>query len=167
MYGFLLKPGHGVKTWHEQTQLLHSLRDKGWHIIYLRRVNILRQTISMAIAKQRKKWHDTSANSPEKLNIHLDTGAVVTELIKLEKSSLLFDKLFQQLAAVSIVYETDLLATSAHQGTLERLFSWLQLFTVPVQTELVKTTSEQLSDVVQNYGELAVRLNGTRYGQFL
>lgn len=145
-----------------------GLQENGWKIVYISRQNLLRQNISLLIGLARQKWHDTADKPFSDRKIQIDSQ----ELIKyLKLSDLYLEKereIIGNLPHVNVTYEQDLFNSDRHQPTLDRVFDYLGLSSVPVKTKYVKTSAnKKLSDSIENYAEIAAALEKTKYAQFL
>ena len=68
---------------------------------------------------------------------------------------------------ITIVYEEDLLPGDKQQKTMDRIFDYLDLPSVSVRTNLVRTTSDNMSDFIENYEEVVNIISQTKYAEFL
>lgn len=166
VFGFKVKIYQLTDTQHvDPTDFLKALQDQAYKIIYLHRSNLLRHAISNTFAEARQSYHDRSIGprpsltvDPEQLigvmqrrQAHLDNEAVVLEG---------FDHL-------TLEYEKDLLDPAQHQPTADRVFAFLGIEPVSVETDLSRSVSGSLADRITNYEELATALEGTEFGRFL
>lgn len=68
---------------------------------------------------------------------------------------------------ITIVYEEDLLPGDKQQKTMDIIFDYLDLPSVSVRTNLVRTTSDNMSDFIENYEEVVNIISQTKYAEFL
>jgi hypothetical protein len=76
----------------------------------------------------------------------------------------------QALAGTSylpLLYEEHLLKPTHHQQTLNRVFDYLGVESIPVKTRFQKTTAPQISDFIENYDEIESLVAQTDYARFL
>ena len=149
-------------------QFLIDMLDDGWKIIHLQRDNILRQVISLLAARQRKVFHiksKTKSPSPEKIRV--DCNKVLSEIKQREDYQEEDNKVLEGLPHITVVYENDLLREQDHQKTVDRIFEYLDIHSVPVQTNFVRLTPNHLSDLVENYDELVGIISQSKYAHFL
>jgi len=66
-----------------------------------------------------------------------------------------------------INYERDLLNEENHQGTMDKVFEYLGVYSVPVHTNYVKTTPDNLEQVLDNYDEVIDAVRNSEYAHFL
>lgn len=148
-------------------KFLLSLHKNRWKIIYLERKNLLRQSISAMIAAIRKEYCDTAENPLKNSKFYIDCDELITGIEYYERQLIEEKKLLKKLPHIMLIYEDDLLTAEEHQKSLDRIFDYLGLNTVPVKTTLVKTSSDNMSNFIQNYNEVVSVVNKTKYSQFL
>lgn len=148
-------------------EFVNTLNTNNWTIINVVRQNYLRSIISSKVAAARNKWHFHSQDLPRMQKINVDPDLL---LQCLEKRELYIDKeseILSKIQHIRVVYETDLLLPENHQSTCDRIFEALEVNSVKVKSKLVKTTANELSDVIENYDEIASKIGKTKYAQFL
>lgn len=170
VYGFKLKIYHltGAQQIDNVKEFLCQLYDQGWKIIYLFRRNILRQVISGFVARERKSYHYRVGD--ERLNlekIEIDCDELLREMrgrwMLLEKEK----EVLKNLPHLTINYEDHLLSAEKHQKTLDRIFSYLDVLSMSVKTDLLKITTDRLSDFIENYEEVIQILEKSEFSEFL
>lgn len=167
IYGFKVKLYQVIRQKRSCKIFLSHLYTQDWKIIYLRRLNLLRQAISVLIGKERNKWHDTEKSPLQNLQIYIDFSEFIMQIEGLEKSLRKEQEILKNLPHFKIVYEEDLLPQDKHQATLDKVFDYLGVESVPVKTKYYRTTSNCLSDFIQNYEEFLEFVNKTKYAKFL
>jgi len=151
----------------DSQNFLLKLYQAGWKIIDLRRRNLVRQQISVLIAKKRNQWINTLENPLEKFKIDID-GIELIKRIQEQEIHLAHDKkMLEQIPHLTITYEDDLLRTEQHQKTVDRIFEYLGIESTPVTTKYVKTTPAQLSNIIENHEEIVYMLSENKYAKFL
>lgn len=136
--------------------------DLGYKIIFLRRENLLRQTLSKHYAVHRNAWHDKgkSDHRPKmKVNIkeligHLQEGRI---LDRYEEEAL------AGLDYITVSYEEDLKTVEAQKETTARVRDYLGLEHFEAKTNLRKITAAKLEDFIENAKELQEVLKGSSY----
>lgn len=167
-FGFILHLRHILMMKNlEQDEFLSQLHNNGWHIIHLHRNNVLRQQISLEIGKQRGLWHSNSENTIPVQKYQIDPADLLRRVRLREIKAKLETEILAKCPHLSIVYEDDLLNTEMHQSTLDRVFDFLQLPSVPVTTALARTSRDSLQDMILNYPELESAVTSAGYGEFL
>lgn len=170
VYGFKLKIYHltGAQQIDNVKEFLWQLYDQGWKIIYLFRRNIFRQVISGFVARERKSYHYRVGDKPLNLEkIYIDCDELFREmrgrLTLLEKEK----EVLKNLPHLTVNYEDHLLSAEMHQKTLDRIFSYLDVSSVSVKTDLLKITPDRLYDLIKNYKEVTQIIKNTEYSEFL
>lgn len=166
VYGFHVQIYQLMETQKiDPKKFLSNLHKNGWKIIYLRRLNILRQSVSVIIAQTRQKYYDTSAN-PLK-GIYIECDELIGWLERREINLMKEKEALDGLPHIRIVYEEDLLRAEKHQKTLDTIFDYLGISSVPVKTKLARISSDQMPDFIQNYEEVVCVISKTKYAKFL
>lgn len=148
-------------------QFMFHLQKSGWKIIYLRRANLLRQAISELIARSRDEWADTTKTPLRNLRIHIDCNRLLDLIKYREKMLRQEENALKNLLYLPVVYEADLLQSQRQQETLNCIFNYIGLSSISVKTKYFRTTSDRLSDFVQNYDEMVSAVKQTDYYRFI
>lgn len=138
-----------------------------YKIIHLHRRNYLRQAISGILSHFRQTWHDTKESPLEGKKFVFNFDKLMNQIQWIEKCKQREKEILEGLDYLYICYEDDLLDNSKHQQTLDKIFDYLDVESVPVGTNLFRTTSDQLSDFIENYDEIAEAVKKTKYAKFL
>lgn len=144
-----------------------GLAEEGWSIIFLRRNNILRQSISNIYAEEGNKYHYYKSDHRSNKTIVVDCEQVVRMMERRNRYS--HDELvvLRDLAVHKVDYERDLLDPATHQSTMDRVFEFLKLPSAPVKTDLVRSIAGTLENSIENYDELKERLKKTDFEKYL
>ena len=167
VFGFKVFVHHLIDDQRIQPRrFLDDLHHRGYQIVYLKRENILRHSLSQCLRKATGVTHSTS-------------GQVVRERYRIDVDYLLRhmkvrDRMWQEAehalegkSFYRLTYEDDLQDGSRHQATVDGIFSFLGLDSAPVHSELKRINDKCLSDLIENYDELAQTLSGTKYEMWL
>lgn len=149
------------------TKFMLKLHENDWKIIYIKRINILRQAISELIAMSRNIWLTTEENCCADFKVYIDCKQLIQQ-IRWHKNLLLEEKnVLEKLPHLTIIYENNLLRSERHQETLDGVFNYLEINSVSVKTKLVRNSSDRMSDFIQNYEEVVKFIEQTEYAKFL
>lgn len=152
----------------EPRRFLETLQADGWKTIYLRRSNVLRQSVSNLIAEQRRLYHERKgAARPELGKLRVELDDLLRRMQEREDYLAAEAEVLRELPYVPVEYETDLLDPGAHQRTLDRLFDFIGTSRVPVSTELKRINDRRLADLLENFDEVADRLAETRWAPLI
>jgi hypothetical protein len=169
VYGFKVKIAqlryeHGYENYDE---ILSNLYKDGYKFIYLRRSNYFRHKLSNIISAQTKIFHIKNGDSgvSRKVKIECDQlmeGIRYGEIVnKTEAENL------KEIDHITINYEDDLIENSMHQETADKIFKYLGLKSVKVDTELKRIVPEDLKEIILNYDEVYNYFKDTEYIKFL
>ena len=146
-------------------QFFDMLDEFNLKVIYLYRDNVIKQTVSRI---NRKRLHDhTQLHNLEKDVPPLPAFAITPEEFKqwFEQTHHRSTEIHEYMHCVKrpqlrISYE-DLLAD--HDKVFERIFDFLEVDPQPMESKLVKNTSDNLRDVLTNFDELRMLYAGTKF----
>ncbi len=131
---------------------LAGLVADGWGLVALERHDVLRQTLSTAVASVTGTYHRRD-DEPPAGPIPVDPQLVV-QGIRLRLGNLESDRhALAGLPHVTVVYERDLLDPAGHQATANRVFDHLGLSPASVAANLRRTSSRPSSDIA-NWDEV-------------
>ncbi len=168
VYGFHAQISQLLQTHHiSPAAFLRQLDEDGWRIIYLRRQNILRQSISSMIAERRRLWHTANPADLPDQRFQIDLDELMAWLERRQHYHSLESQSLQGLPHLSLVYEKNLLPNSQHQTTMNQVFAFLNLQPVAVEAQLKRLSGDNLSDSVANYQELVNRVITSPYQEYL
>lgn len=152
-------------------RLLSYMRDHGFRFIRLRRRNLLAQMASLRLAFQTQVWVKSTAapinKAPTKIHIDLDT--LLSEFETREREEAQVDRWLGDGAPSLTLFYEDLSTSSGSlaDGPRARLNHFLRR---PLSTDVVAQTRKlapPLSELIENYDEVARALTGTQFERFL
>jgi len=173
VYGVDLKLDHictvFLRRLYDPQRFMKRLNRKGWKIIFIRRTNVLRQALSNLLALKRQTYQVRSESERLQYQDKLSIGyaPLINEMKKMEKISLLEDRVLQQLPHIRIQYEEDLLNEDNHQQTVDRICDFLEIPKAPVQAQHVRLSSDNIQDFIGNYPEIVKAVRNTKYSKYL
>lgn len=140
----------------------------GWKIIYLKRTDIVRHAMSNVVAAHRSSFHHKASQGKFELKKFRVDSADFIRRIRLRAGWLKDEEeVLRDLPYLPVTYETDLLRPERHQDTTDRVFDFLGAARAPVKTELVRTSKDQLSDVIENYDDVIQAISRTEYAPYV
>jgi LPS sulfotransferase NodH len=150
-------------------EFLHDLHDRGWQVIYLRRDNILRQTISILAAKARGAYSHAVNDGPLRdRTLAVDVPLLLNILRKRSQHVADEAACLVGIPHAEVCYEDDLLRETAQRETAARLFRLINVADdVLVKTKWVRTGRDILADSIANYREVEAALVGTQFEKYL
>jgi LPS sulfotransferase NodH len=165
VYGFKLLSSHfRIQRIADPQGFFDRLRADGYHVISLRRQNVLRQAISHIYAEYRGKFHHFQNSGEQKfVTMHLDLDDLKRELDMADELLKLEDKLLTGVPYLRLSYEDNLAEQRSQQSAVDLVCSYLGIPTWDVSTDLVKTTPQDLTTIIENYAELEAFVAGTKY----
>lgn len=167
-YGFKVSIEHLARVQNiESKTFLANLSGLNWKIIYLQRQNVLRQAISMQIARIRKRWQDNVVNPLSGDKFNLDCQQLKRDLDRIERDLISESRNLEGIAHKMILYERDLLDSRQHQATMDEVFDYLGISRAPVKSTVFRTTSDKMSDFIENDEEIVSFISQTKYAKFL
>ncbi|MDY6786012.1 MAG: hypothetical protein SW833_26270 [Cyanobacteriota bacterium] len=171
VYGFDLKISQLIdillKSQGSPEDFLWKLHQDGWKIIYLQRLNIFRQVVSNLVAQSRGKWHEKHQEKLQRSQVSIDLKELMQQLKRYDNNLVQAQKMLQKLPYCEITYESDLLNADNHQNTLDRIFDYLGVESVPIKAQLKKVSQKSLDQDIENYQEVVDFISQTNYAKFL
>lgn len=170
-FGFHVKPtqlrnvqGLGPAGWPGFVAAMHA---RGWRIIHLWRENALAQFLSWERAKVIGRTHVRSRGELSKAKVRLDPDTIVRRLgnrvcrLEEERAAL------RDLPHVDLSYERDLRDAQTRERALDRVLAHIDMPRAPMSSPLLRMGLPRLSDMIENYDEIAAALAGTPHRRFL
>ncbi|MDY6786013.1 MAG: sulfotransferase [Cyanobacteriota bacterium] len=171
IYGFDLKVIQVFETlpqFQESPEcFLQKLHQEGWKIIYLKRLNLLRQSISNLMARSRNEWHEKKDKLIQRQSVVIEVEKLMAEIEYHEDNLQKASALLKDIPHLDLTYESDLLDSENHQKTLDQIFSYLEIESVPVKSKHRKVARENIARDLKNYEEIEAFLSQTQYATFL
>ncbi|MBU0512077.1 MAG: hypothetical protein KKD28_02390 [Chloroflexi bacterium] len=169
MYGFKLNTYHfRIQKTEYPVEFVGEIQRAGYKIISLKRRNLLRQAISHMYALHRDAFHHRESQGKQafdRFNVGLDQLQEKLELFETYRE--LRDQILDHFPSLQLYYEDDLLDSTRHQATVDKVSDFLGILPSRVQTDLRKTTPKELQSFVENYDEVKAYLSGTVYAKYL
>lgn len=145
----------------DPASFVRALQGGGWRLMSLQRKNLLRQEISLVMAKHRKALGHKEptrlrkTDAPLKLApVRVDVARLLAQMTSADKEWRGRQKLLDGLPHLALSYEDDLLVADRHQDTANKAFAFLGLPPATVDPQIVKTGRRDLSAMIENYDEL-------------
>lgn len=148
-------------------QLIDYLYDQKWKIIYLKRNNTLHQSISALYANHKKQWVYSESKPLIKEPIYINPQKLLNALNRNQRITHAEEQCLMNKKYFSLTYEDDLLNSTQHQKTVDKVFDYFELSSVPVSSQYRKMISNNLADDILNYEEIVDFVSQTQYAHFL
>ena len=132
---------------------LEAMTERGYHIIYLRRQNLLRHVVSNWIAEARGGFHKTD-DRRESFTISVDRDRLRRALDEKRAFAGQERNAISAFPHHEIIYERDLEQVGSHQDTIDGVMRFLGLPSAPVSTDLRRINAQPLQQIVSNYDEM-------------
>jgi len=171
VYGCKIKYHHLA----EHSNLSHAqiksfmmdLHDDDWKIIYLRRNNVLRKSFSSIAGRQRGYRHVKQDSNKSLEKIRVDCNDLLDRLKASERRLEVDQDVLEGIPHLYIDYESDLLDANHHAKTCSRMFEFLGIPDTSVKAKFKRTSSDDLSETIENYEEVKEFLSKTKYAEWL
>ena len=146
---------------------IKELHSEGWKIIYLRRNNVLRKSVSSIAGRQRGYRHVRKEHGKALEKIWVDCDELLVSLRASERRIENDQDVLQDVPHLLVDYENDLLDASKHDQTCKRVFKFIGISDAKVQSKFRRTSSDDLSNTIENYNEVKKFLNNTKYADLM
>ncbi|HEX7003906.1 MAG TPA: hypothetical protein VF168_06950 [Trueperaceae bacterium] len=147
-------------------EFLDRMHDRGYRIIYLKRENLLRHSLSQYLRRATGVTHATSDGVVSR-RYAIDVDLLLRHMRDREEFWCLAEEALSGKPYHYLSYERDLQDGRSHQRTLDGVFSFLGVESAPVHTDLRRINDRRLVDLIENYDELAAALRATPYEMWL
>lgn len=145
------------------TQLVNT----GWKIIYLRRDDIVRQSVSTMIAMQKREWIVKQGETLSPQKYYIDPKILLSWLQRRVDHAAQEISILEDVEHIILTYEVDLLSSATHQTTMDKVFSYLNLPVIDVEAPTQRLSGDRLADSVVNYQEIATTILNSKFAQYL
>ena len=142
-------------------------REHGFQILYLRRTNLVRHALSNIRARRDTFHRKKSDPDAGPTALHVDPDHVVEWMQSSEALHEYEQSLLADVPHLSLTYEEHIRHADDHQSTVDSVCDFLGIESGPVESSYRKVTPLSLKERVANYDELARRLRGTPYAEYL
>lgn len=163
-YGFKLLSGQMTKE--DERRFIHQRIKKDWKIIFVYRKNILATAISYYIAFSHFEKSSSWFGPKSKLT-RIEPQGLIEYLERFQLEQDYQKEILENQAHLSLVYEEDFLDSDEHQNVCNRIFSYLNMPSSEVSSSMKKQGARVVSDRVENWEEVRVALEKTRFKKFL
>jgi len=168
VYGFKMQHNHlalqGLKN---EEAVIKYFRENDWKFIFLWRKNILRQALSLEIARERGVWFvsdpnkglDTVTISPHKL---------LSLMTQINNSHDIYRSLLQTSKYLELVYEDDLFDIVRQKVAMTKIAVFLDVYDeFEISPDIRKTVGRNLSASVKNWSEIDAYLKKSQFSELL
>lgn len=138
---------------------IHTLADRGWCIVHIRREDIVRQSISAILAVQRGQWVARNTTPADQTPIEIDIERVIARIRRRQSHLALEADILASLPHLSLVYERDLRDAATHASTANKVFDYLNVHSVAVTAETLRMMPEGQERLVKNYEQVMQRVH--------
>ncbi len=145
---------------------MHTLASQGWRILYLKRSDIVRQSLSTMIARQRQEWVTTQSNPLKGQQFNIDPQELLDWLRRRVEHQALEADILKDIDHIVLDYETHLQDSAVHQQTMDMIFDYLKLETAPVRTTTQKIMPQDLREAVANYDLIAEVIQQSHFAEY-
>ncbi len=168
IYGFKLLSYQlrSVQSVENPENFLLDLHHNGYKIIYLKRNNALRQVLSKMYASYRNKWHQQSENAQTcRMPVNLDE--LLLQLKESEKLDAFEEHILKNIPHLKVIYENDLANNIQHTNTAKKITEFLSISNFTPKTNLIKITTEDFSDFIENSKQMIEFLQHSQFAKYL
>jgi hypothetical protein len=148
---------------------VEGLMNSGWSMIYLKRRNVVRLAASGFVRAHTGVAHRIVSDGKKAPlpRICIEPERFLASVDAIKRRQALEEATIEGLPVCRVVYDDDLLHQADQQSTGDRIVDWLGLQRAPLRVDLTPTSSKQLADMLENYGEIEKVLAGTPEAEFL
>lgn len=169
VYGFKLLSSHfDVQKIAKPKAFIEKMCSAGYQIISLKRRNAVRQAVSHIYASYRDKFHHLSHQGEQKfVTMNLDLDEFQKELQWIDNLNALEDMILVDFPFLRLYYEDDLNNPLNQQVAVDHISEYLGIPSAGICTNLVKTTPDNLAQIIENYADIKTYLATTKYATMM
>ena len=171
------KPVYGCKVLSYQLRDIHQIRQgsdflyelsqAGFHILYLRRENLLDHAISNMRARSFGFHNSGLLQGSQKNKIYVNPITVVDWIEKSQRLWNYEQSLLRDIPHLALTYEKNLANKRQHQPTIDKICRYLDIQSRSAISQYQKVSPQTLQASVENYSELVNYLKATPYYDYL
>lgn len=150
----------------QPASFLMQLNTLGWKIIYMRRKDIVRQSISNLLANHRQQWYSYDLKEVNAQPIQIDIPNLTAWLERRTNHNQIEAANLEQLPHLEVIYEEDLKDANKHQSTMDKVFDFLEVESISVVAKTKKLSNNNLRNVISNYDDLLSFLDNSGYSKY-
>lgn len=155
VFGYMLKPHHPEdEQGFDNGEWIRWMQEEGFRLIHLRREDALRHALSIYMAMGRNVWIKRDGAPPRLESVTVDIERLLQIRAFVESWRDVESLWLESMPARSFSYERDLQDAGRHQSTADAVFEFLEVESVPVQTDLVRTLPTDPAEFVLNWDEV-------------
>jgi LPS sulfotransferase NodH len=145
---------------------LDYLVSHGWEILFLNRSNKILHTLSlMVMLKRGQSGKKDDKDENLKLDLDLEQFEYLAKMrVDYEKEEM---EIIKGLEYFEFNYEKDLLDSSKHQDTINRILDYLNLPKKEVNTRMRKVNNKSFEDLILNYDDFIKMVNRNNWNKYL
>ncbi len=147
-------------------RILRTFYDHGWKIIFLRRRNRIKHVLSDWVRDRRGRPHKKDDEN-ERYRLQIDCDVFAEMVQGREKFEAMERDCLASMDFHEVVYDDDLEDASRHQSTVDGIFQFLQMPSVPVSTRYRKVNTQSMEDLIINYDEFKASMIAHGWGESL
>ena len=146
-------------------KFLINLHKSDWKIIYLKRNNVFRQTISNFVAESSGIYHLRNEDELNLPKIQIDVDRILERMAGRIKCLSYEKEILKTIPHLEIIYEIDLLKNP--EKGIDKVLKYLEVRPYPVKSTLHRTSKDKLQDYIINYNEISEHISKTKYSKYL
>ena len=147
-------------------ELQNAFLGKDISFIRLKRKNTLKRLISFLLADKNNQWLYRKGEEVKIKSLELDKSKLKEQLAKFEKIDNFIDNFASKEKSISIYYEE----ITSNNAEIVKVLDFLGVENSNIfneDTHIKKQTSNDLTEVIENFQEIEEFLKGTKYSNFL
>ncbi len=164
-------PVYGFKLFffqvHHPEKCLRHLASRDWKMIHIHREDILQQSLSNIIALTTEHWHRKTGEDPGLDSIRVEPERLLRVLRNRTRWHEKEKHLIRNYPHRTVVYENDLMKQENWQSTADKIFDYLNICKVSVDSELKPTYQKPYQELISNYDELTSAVKKSPFAYLL
>jgi LPS sulfotransferase NodH len=150
----------------QRNSLVRDLQRRGFHIVVLRRRDLLARAVSAAEGRQSGKWHFRVGTNVPRGATTVDPDHVLEFLERGDRDLEFLDAAVDGVPHVALTYEDDLESSDAQEATLRRLCAEFGLPAASAKPNYVRGGASSLRDRIANYDDVMDAVRQSRFAAY-
>lgn len=136
----------------DPVSFMEKLYNEGFKVIYLKRTNIIKHSLSNVVAEHRGYYHKFN-DKKEDLQVSIDCSSFAENVLERVQFSQEEATVLSNIKYYEVEYEEDLENADLHQKTINKILDYLSLERKNATTKHRKINTLPMKDLISNYDE--------------
>ncbi len=168
VYGFKMQHNHlELQNLSNEKAVIDGFLKNNWKFIFLWRRNLLRQALSLQIARERGVWF-TNDTSKQLDKVIVDPGRLLELVKQIDNSHKIYRSLLRTTDYLELNYEDDLFDESRQRRSMSKIAVFLNIGDdFSINPDIKKTVGINMLNSVSNWEEISMAFEESEFSELL